>query len=123
MFSTKGRAAAWLLLAGAAACGAPPSEAPPPASATSHAAGVAAVAAVRDTHSYARPEEARVTHVALDLAADFRARVLNGTATLTIERAPGATSVVLDSKDLEVSAVRTTDGRPLDVSKGPVDPI
>ncbi|MGE3177010.1 MAG: M1 family metallopeptidase, partial [Vicinamibacterales bacterium] len=42
---------------------------------------------------------------------------------LTIERAPGATSVVLDSKDLEVSAVRTTDGRPLDVSKGPVDPI
>jgi len=84
---------------------------------------VAAVAAVRDTHSYARPEEARVTHVALDLAADFRARVLNGTATLTIERAPGATSVVLDSKDLEVSAVRTTDGRPLDVSKGPVDPI
>ncbi|MGE3707840.1 MAG: M1 family metallopeptidase, partial [Vicinamibacterales bacterium] len=119
----KGRAAAWLLLAGAAACGAPPSEAPPPSSATSQAAGVAAVAAVRDTHSYARPEEARVTHVALDLAADFRARVLNGTATLTIERAPGATSVVLDSKDLEVSAVRTTDGRPLDVSKGPVDPI
>ena len=34
---------------------------------------------VPDIHSFARPAEARVTHVALDLQADFTARTLSGT--------------------------------------------
>ena len=44
----------------------------------------------RDTRSFARPEVARVTHVALDLDADFEARRMAGTATLDIQAAPGA---------------------------------
>ena len=46
----------------------------------------AATTVVRDLHSFARPEEARVTHVALDLTADFAAQALAGTATLTLAR-------------------------------------
>ena len=37
---------------------------------------------VRDIHSYARPEIARVTRVALDLAADFETKTLSGSAAL-----------------------------------------
>ena len=52
-------------------------------------AGRAASDPAHDTHSFARPAEARVTHVALDLRADFAARTLAGTATLTLAVAPG----------------------------------
>ena len=41
----------------------------------------------RDIHSFARPDEARVTHVALDLTADFAAQTLSGRATLALQRA------------------------------------
>ena len=43
--------------------------------------------AARDPASYARPEIARVTHVALDLDADFEAQRMAGTATLDIQPA------------------------------------
>ena len=39
-----------------------------------------------DTASFARPLEARVTHVALDLTVNFEARRLEGTATLDIDQ-------------------------------------
>ena len=44
----------------------------------------------RDVHSFARPTEARVTHVALDLTADFATHRLSGTATLTVDAVPAA---------------------------------
>jgi aminopeptidase N len=66
-----------------------------------------------DAHSFARPEIARVTHVALDLDADFAARRLAGTATLDIEAAAGAREIVLDSNGLEIASVRDSRGRPL----------
>ena len=59
----------------------------------------------RDIHSYARPDEARVTHVALDLTADFDARVLSGTATLKVQRKPSADQVVLDTKGLDIQRI------------------
>src|SRR5690349_17190965 len=39
----------------------------------------------RDVHSFAEPFVARVTHVDLDLRADFTARTLSGTATLQVQ--------------------------------------
>lgn len=77
----------------------------------------------RDVHSYARPAEARVTHVALDLVADFTSRRVRGTATLDLLAAPGAREVVLDSKGLEVSAVVDAGGRALAFRTGVTDPI
>src|SRR5580704_14105622 len=63
----------------------------------------------RDIHSFARPAEARVTHVALDLRADFAEKRLSGTATLSVDRQPAATELVLDTRDVEI--LRVTDGR------------
>jgi aminopeptidase N len=76
-----------------------------------------------DAHSYARPREARVTHVALDLATDFAAKRIGGTATLDIVAAPGAREIVLDSKGLEIEAVSDDAGRTLPHRLGPADPI
>jgi aminopeptidase N len=76
-----------------------------------------------DVHSFARPSDARVTHVALDLAADFSTRCLTGTATLTLERRPGASVVVLDTRDLDILGVATTTGTRLSYTLGDLDPI
>jgi len=58
-----------------------------------------------DTHSYARPLEARVTHVALDLSVDFNTKRIGGTATLDIERKPGAGEIILDDRGLEIATI------------------
>ncbi len=68
---------------------------------------------VPDIHSFARPAEARVTHVALDLHADFAARVLQGRATLTFVRRPEATELVLDTRGLEIARVLDSRQQPL----------
>jgi aminopeptidase N len=75
----------------------------------------------RDPHSYARPEVARVTHVALDLALDFEAKRVGGTATLDILAAPGAQEIVLDSKGLEILGVADAAGRALPLVLGAGD--
>jgi leukotriene-A4 hydrolase len=76
----------------------------------------------KDAQSYARPLEARVTHVALDLKADFAAKRIGGTATLDVQAKPGVKTIVLDSKGLEVSAVTDGDGKPLRHALGKADP-
>lgn len=72
----------------------------------------------RDTHSYAKPLEARVTHVSLDLTADFEARRMVGSATLDLLVADGAEEVVLDSAGLEIREVVSGDGQPLTWEEG-----
>jgi leukotriene-A4 hydrolase len=67
----------------------------------------------QDWHSFARPQIARVTHVALDLALDFEAQRIGGTATLDIQAADGAQEIVLDNKGLEISAVTDANGQAL----------
>ena len=75
----------------------------------------------KDDRTFARPAEARVTHVALDLTADFRGKRLGGTATLDLEAAPNAREIVLDTKGLEIEAVTDAAGRPLQWSLGQGD--
>ncbi|MBK9753881.1 MAG: M1 family metallopeptidase [Nannocystis sp.] len=58
-----------------------------------------------DPHSFARPDEARVTHLGLDLVVDFDAHILSGAVTLAITRRPDARELVLDTRDLEVDRV------------------
>jgi len=58
-----------------------------------------------DTHSYAKPLEARVTHLALDLTVDFDTKRVGGTATLDIERRPDAKEIVLDDAGLEIASI------------------
>ncbi|HEV7227097.1 M1 family metallopeptidase [Brevundimonas sp.] len=73
---------------------------------------------VRDVHSYARPEIARVTHVDLNLTTDFAARSLSGTATLDVQGRAGATELILDVRDLDVRAVRDASGAALPFTVG-----
>lgn len=75
----------------------------------------------RDPLTYARPQEARVTHVALDLVADFAAKRLGGTATLDVQAAPNAREIVLDSKGLEIASVTNAEGQPLPFTMGAGD--
>jgi aminopeptidase N len=72
----------------------------------------------RDLHSYAQPEKARVTHVSLDLAPDFTAHKLSGTAKLSIERGQGADSIVLDSSNLTIKRVSDGTGAALVFNTG-----
>jgi leukotriene-A4 hydrolase len=76
------------------------------------------LAEAHDSRSFARPEVARVTHVALDLDADFAGQRMAGTATLDIQAAAGAQEIILDSKGLEIQAVTDSAGRPLRFALG-----
>jgi leukotriene-A4 hydrolase len=71
-----------------------------------------------DTHSFARPAEARVTHVGLDLTPDFTTHRMTGTARLAIQRAPSADSIVLDVRDLTINRVTDGQGNPLGYAVG-----
>lgn len=66
-----------------------------------------------DSSTYARPQEARVTHVALDLELDFTAKAVRGTATLDVLAWPGVGEVVLDSDGLVIESVTNAAGKPL----------
>jgi aminopeptidase N len=72
----------------------------------------------RDVHSFARPEVARVHHVDLDLRTDFDTRRLTGRAALDILTAPGATEIVLDTRDLTINRVTDAAGQPLQYALG-----
>ncbi|MDQ3282665.1 MAG: M1 family metallopeptidase [Acidobacteriota bacterium] len=65
---------------------------------------------MRDIHSFARPEEAVVRHLALDLDVDFDRRQLTGSATLTVETQNGGRELVLDTNGLEIQRVTLDDG-------------
>ncbi len=78
---------------------------------------------VRDIHSYARPEIARVNHVALDLTADFTTGALSGTAALDVTAEPGAEEIILDVRNLDIQDVRDASGAPLQFRTGDNDAI
>jgi leukotriene A-4 hydrolase/aminopeptidase len=61
-----------------------------------------------DIHSYGKPAEVRVQHVALDLDVSFEEKVLRGTATLSLERTNRDKPLMLDSRDLKISRVETS---------------
>jgi aminopeptidase N len=67
-------------------------------------------AAARDPHSYSRPDEVRVEHIALDLNVDFAKKQVGGTATLRIKNNTGAKSLALDTHTLEIRRVTLQPG-------------
>ena len=74
-----------------------------------------------DYASHARPLEARVTHVALDLSVDFDAKRIGGTATLDIDRKPDAKEIILDDAGLEIGSVTDGAKQPLQFNVGRAD--
>ncbi|HEX8215282.1 MAG TPA: M1 family metallopeptidase [Allosphingosinicella sp.] len=79
----------------------------------------------KDVHSYARPEIARVTHVALNLGTNFRDKRMEGYATLDIEKGEKAEGkpdeIVLDNKGLEIETIANMEGKPLEWRTGTAD--
>ena len=78
---------------------------------------------MRDIHSFARPEEAVVRHLALDLDVDFTQRRLAGSATLTIETQNDARELVLDTHGLTIDRVTLDDGTETTFSLGDAQPF
>src|SRR4030095_2045138 len=60
---------------------------------------------VADVHSYAKPNEAVVKHLSLDLKVDFDQKKISGTASYDIEVHEGADSIHLDTKGLDIQQV------------------
>lgn len=77
----------------------------------------------RDVHSYARPLEARVTHVSLNLYADFDTHVMRGIATLSVAAKADAKTLVVDDNGLRIVAVTDAQNRLLPYTIGPVDKV
>jgi leukotriene-A4 hydrolase len=96
-------------------------QAQPKAGEAAAIAPILATSDAKDVHSYARPLEARVHHVALDLGIDFATKRISGTATLDIQRQPDAKEIVLDDKGLEIESIADGSGKPLDYKVGAND--
>lgn len=77
-----------------------------------------------DPHSFARPHEARITHMDLDLLVDFDQQQLSGEARFTIENLTGTDKLYLDTRDLDILAVSLGEGQdPTHFTLGETDPI
>lgn len=65
---------------------------------------------VEDFHSYSNPQTVKVRHVDLDWNVLFDKKMLQGTATLTIERPlkKGNAPLILDTRDLQIAKVETS---------------
>lgn len=72
----------------------------------------------KDPFSYAQPEVARVTHVALDLTLNFEKENVSGTATLDILAADDADTVILDTMGLAISSITDATGNDLTFELG-----
>ena len=66
--------------------------------------------ALVDPHSYADPDQGRVTRLGLILDVDFTKKRLTGTAALGLEGAKGG-HLDLDTRDLDIQKVVLGDGR------------
>ncbi len=70
-----------------------------------------------DPHSCARPDEAVVTHLDLDLNVDMGAHRISGTATYALKRSSGDT-VRFDTDGLSIRSVKLPDGSPAEYTLG-----
>ena len=75
----------------------------------------------RDTHSFARPDQVRTTHLDLDLMLDFDQKVATGLVTHHLERLDRAAPFVVDTADLNIRSVtdQRGDALPYEVGSQP----
>lgn len=64
----------------------------------------------KDEHSFARPLEAVVRHLDLNLEVDFDAKQLRGVATLQFDNLKKVDRLHLDSRDLKIDSITLDDG-------------
>ena len=76
----------------------------------------------QDPHSYSRPETARVTHLQWKAKIDFDAKVIDATATWTIETTGDVQQIIFDTKDLAVEKVSLDANQPVEFKLEAADP-
>ena len=96
-------AAALFLLSGCSLTGEGPAEAP-------KVAPILDSKDAEDVYSFAKPLEARVSHVSLDLDLDFDKKAVAGTAVLDVIVKPGIDTIILDTDGLEIASVTDAEG-------------
>jgi aminopeptidase N len=95
---------------------------PPPSGQQAQVAPILDTPDAVDPFTYAKPLEARVSNVDLDLALDFDAKQVSGTAALDVIAKPGVKQVVLDTKGLKIADVTDASNKPLKWELGAADP-
>nr|WP_321223308.1 M1 family metallopeptidase [uncultured Psychroserpens sp.] len=63
---------------------------------------------VEESHSYAKPNEAVIKHLDLEIDVDFKTQIIDGEATFTIEN-HNASEIVLDTKFLDIISTKSND--------------
>lgn len=74
-----------------------------------------------DPHSYARPREAVVRHLHMDINLDFEKKIISGTAELDFVHATGVKEIVLDTRDLLIEVVTLENGEVAPFKMGDAD--
>lgn len=69
---------------------------------------IAQMKLARDPHTYAKPEEARVTHLDWEAEIDFNSKIITAIARYDIETNESAQKIILDTKGLEITAVMSS---------------
>ena len=105
----RSRLASTLLTLLAFGCATAPAPTPTTTAAPAAVQQTTAPATGLDPHSFSHPEEVAVRHLDLDLSVDFAQKRLSGSAALDVQTSPDATTLVLDTRDLEISGVTVDD--------------
>jgi len=75
-----------------------------------------------DPHSFAKTDEAVMKHLSLRLKVDFDRKIMSGTATIRYSASEKARHLVLDTRELDITAV-TAAGRPVPFTLGAAVPF
>ncbi|MBW7887720.1 MAG: aminopeptidase, partial [Bacteroidetes bacterium] len=59
----------------------------------------------KDVHTFANSDEIAVSHLDLNLTADFTKKILSGKATLTLSHKKKSNTLILDTRDLTIEKV------------------
>ncbi|NJN25691.1 MAG: M1 family metallopeptidase [Cyclobacteriaceae bacterium] len=78
---------------------------------------------VQDPHSYARPNEAAIEHLKLDIKVDFENKKVSGICDLSYIKSAKAKSIVLDTKSLNIHEITYSDGTVANYQLHEEDPI
>ncbi len=78
---------------------------------------------VKDKHSFSNPDKIRITHLHLDLGIDWDAHILKGSVTYTLQNDSNSDTLILDTRQLVISEVKSKNGAKLKYWLGKEHPI
>lgn len=76
---------------------------------------------INDSHTYAKPDAAVITHLDLDIEVDFDTHLIHGTATYAIDNKSRGSQIILDTRDMDILGVTRDGGMKTDWTLGDDD--